>query len=214
LDNRLVIMPIEKANDLLFPGEPLHVTSCLLVLRNTADLALVQKRVMQLAAENNLPLEARTCWELNPHHVRSIHLMDMCFVFTFCIIAVVLVFTIYNTVMMSIVERTREIGALRAIGFARGAVIKMYTQEGFILGVMGGLAGLALGFFAAWLINRANILYMPPQVNLYAKIQVMPAHRPLLTGASFVACLFVALVAAFFPARRASRMEIAEALRH
>ena len=213
LDNRLVIMPIEKANELLFPGEPLHVTSALVLLRDSADLEVVRDRIVEVARQNNLALEVRSCWELNPHHLRSLQVMDMCFVFAFCIIAIVLVFTIYNTVMMSIVERTREIGALRAIGFTRSLLVKMFVLEGIALGTMGGIAGVLLGLVIAWLVNRSNFLYMPPHVNLYAKLEVMPLQAPILILGSFLACLVVACIAAYFPARRASRMEIAEALR-
>ncbi len=214
IDNHLVVIPIKLASELLFPGEPLHVTSVQLLLHHTSDLPLAQQRVAELNAQHHLGLEQRTCTELNPNHVRSLGMLDMFFAFAFCIVAVVLVFTIYNTMMMGIVERTREIGAIRAMGVTRGGIITMFVQEGIVLGVIGGAVGVVLGLLTAWCINHAMILYTPPYFNVQAKLEVFCAQPPIIIIASFLSCLLIALVAAFFPARRASCMEIAEALRH
>ena len=116
VDNHLVVMSLKLANELMFPGEPFHVTSVQLLLRRTADLPAAQQRIDELNRQENLGIEQRSCWELNPNHQRSLDMMDMFFSFAFCIVAVVLVFTIYNTMMMGIVERTCEVGEIRAMG--------------------------------------------------------------------------------------------------
>ncbi len=214
LDDHLVIMPIKMASDLMFPGEPLHVTSIQLLLKHTEDTPLVQQRIAELNAQHHLGIEQRTCAELNPNHARSLGMLDMFFVFAFCIVAVVLVFMIYNTMMMGIVERTREIGALRAMGLTRGEVIAMFLREGVMLGIVGSSFGVVLGLFIAWCINRATITYVPPYINVQAKLEIFCTRPPAIIISSFCICLLVALVGALFPARQASRMEIAEALRH
>jgi len=214
IDNHLVVLPLQMASELMFPGEPVHVTSVQLLLRSTSDLPAVQQRIAELNAQHHLGLEQRTCWEMNPNNVRSLGMVDMFFAFAFCIVAVVLVFTIYNTMMTGIVERTREIGAIRAMGVTRGGIVAMFVQEGIVLGLIGGAAGVALGLVAAWGINHAMILYTPPYFNVQAKLEVLCARPPTIILASFLSCFLIALIAAFFPARRASRMEIAEALRH
>ena len=214
IDNHLVVMPLKLANELMFPGEPLHVTSVQLLLKRTGDLPAVQQRIAELNEQHHLGIEQRTCWELNPNHVRSIAMADMFFLFALGIVSVVLVFTIYNTMMMGIVERTREIGAIRAMGVMRRGIIKMLVQEGIVLGIMGGTAGVILGLIAAWAINHSMILYEPPYINAKAKLEVICASSPLIIATSFVSCFLIALIGAFFPARRASRMGVAEALRH
>ena len=140
-------------------------------------------------------------------------MMDMFFLFAFCIISVVLVFTIYNTMMMSVMERVREIGTVRAIGFTRKDIIRLFTIEGLLLGIAGSILGLILAVVVAWIINCAEILYILPMVTMYAKLEVLVASSPGIMAASFFSCLLVALVGAFYPARRAGRMVIADALR-
>lgn len=214
IDNHLVVVPIKIANELLFPGEPLHVTSVQLLLRNGADLPAVRRRIDELAREHQLDIEQRSGWELNPNHARSLNMIDTFFAFAFCIVAVVLVFTIYNTMMMGIVERTREIGAMRAMGVTRGGIVTMFVQEGVVLGLIGGIAGVALGLAAAWCVNRSMILYTPPYFNVQAKLEVVCFKPPGIIIGSFLSCFVVAVVGALFPARKASRLEIAAALRH
>lgn len=214
IDNRLVVMPLSLANELLFPGEPLHVTSVVVLLRSINGIPAAQQRIAEIARERGLEIEQRTCWELNPNHQRSLGIVDMFFWFAFCIVSVVLVFTIYNTVMMGIVERTREIGAIRAMGVTRRGIIAMFVQEGIVLGLIGGAAGVALGLVVAWAVNRSMILYTPPFFNVRAKLEVLCLKSPGIVLGSFLSCFLIALTGAFFPARRASHMEIAEALRH
>lgn len=214
LDNRLVVLPLALASELMFPGEPLHVTSVQLLLKRTADLPAVQQRIAELDARHHLGIEQRNCWEMNPNNVRSVGMLDMFFIFAFCIVAVVLVFTIYNTMMMGIVERTRETGAIRAMGVTRAGVIAMFVREGVVIGILGGGLGVVLGLVAAWCVNSSMILYTPPYYNVQAKLEIFCTRPPSIILASFLGCFIVAVVGAFFPARRASRMEIAEALRH
>jgi putative ABC transport system permease protein len=207
-------MPLQQASDLLFPGEPLRVTSIILLLKDSRCMPQVEARLGELAAAGKMPLEWRNCWDLNPINVRSIRMMDMFFLFAFCIIAVVLVFTIYNTMMMSVMERVREIGTVRAMGVSQPGIMRMFALEGLVLGVSGGVLGVLLALVISWIINAAEILYVPPMVTMHAKLEVFVTAAPWFMFASFISCLLVALVGAYFPARRASRMEIVEALRH
>ena len=213
LDNRLVFIPLPLASSLLFPGEEPRATSILLLLKDARDLPPVEARLAELSRQGKLRLEWRNCWELNPNTVRSIRMMDMFFLFAFCIISVVLVFTIYNTMMMSVMERVREIGAVRAMGLTRSDIIRLFTAEGLLLGFAGGVLGLLLAIGISGIINRAEILYIPPMVTMYAKLQVLVTEAPAVMAASFAGCLLVALLGAFLPARRASRMPVVEALR-
>ena len=213
LDNRLVFMPLPLASSLLFPGEEPRVTSIILLLKDARDLPRVEARLAELARQGKFALEWRDCWDLNPTNVRSVRMMDMFFLFAFCIIAVVLVFTIYNTMMMSVMERVREIGTVRAMGLTRTDIIRLFTIEGLLLGLAGSVLGLLLATGISAIINRAEILYIPPMVTMHAKLEVLVTSSPGIMAASFASCLLVALLGAFFPARRASRMVVVEALR-
>src|ERR1700683_3101491 len=118
---------------------------------------------------------------------------------------------IVNTLVMAILERRREIGVLKALGADDGDVRQLFFVEAGIMGLLGGLLGVGLG----WLIDRAVTI----GTNIYLKRQHLPPASVfsvpwwLVTGAIIFAVL-VSLAAGLYPASRAARLQPVEALRY
>src|SRR5204862_6362962 len=72
------------------------------------------------------------------------------------------VFSVANTSVMSVFERTREIGTLLAVGTTRSKVWRMFFAEGFLIGVIGGLLGILAGVALAQLTHSGNVMLPPP----------------------------------------------------
>jgi putative ABC transport system permease protein len=109
------------------------------------------------------------------------------------------IFGIVNTLVLTVFERTRELGMLRAIGMTRRQVRRMIRHESVITSLIGAVIGLILGIIlAALLIARVD------EINFY-----MPWTQ---LGIFMVAAIFVGIVAAIFPARRAAKLNPLEAL--
>jgi putative ABC transport system permease protein len=118
---------------------------------------------------------------------------------------------IVNTMIMSILERTREIGIMKAIGGADADIRGIFLVEASIIGLVGGLAGLLLG----WVVGR-GVNY---GANAYIRSQGGPTGElfsaPWWLGAGAVAfAIAVSLVAGSYPAARAARLDPIRALRH
>jgi putative ABC transport system permease protein len=113
---------------------------------------------------------------------------------------------IINTLTMNVLEQTREFGLLRAVAMTRRQVRKLVFSQALTVGVIslapGALAGIALAF----LLNRATRSMMGAQVEFRLD--------PLLVVGSFVVALVIAVAAAYFPARRAARMQVVDALQY
>ncbi len=109
-----------------------------------------------------------------------------------------------NTMLMSVLERTREIGVLRALGWRRRQVIGMILRESLVLGAVGGVCGILIG------LGLAGLLALVPGT--------WGAIEPIYTLQLFVQAIVVALVAGvvggLYPAWRATRMRPVEALRY
>ncbi len=114
---------------------------------------------------------------------------------------IVSLFGIVNTLVLSVFERTREIGMLRAVGTTRWQVRTMVTFESIVTALMGATIGIALGVvLAALLIYRVDFLVLS-----------WPIGSLLLFAA---AAVVVGVIAALLPARRAARLNVLEALQY
>jgi putative ABC transport system permease protein len=115
---------------------------------------------------------------------------------------VIAFFGIANTLLLSVSERTREIGLLRAVGTTRRQIRQMVTWEAVIISVFGALLGVAIGIFFGWAVVQA----LGETAEIVLRI---PAGQ--LTLAVVLAAI-AGVVAAVYPARRASRLNVLQAI--
>ncbi len=114
---------------------------------------------------------------------------------------IVSLFGIVNTLVLTVFERTREIGMLRAIGMTRRQVRRMIRHESVITALIGGVIGIVLGIVLAGL--------------LIARVEFIAFSLPISQLVIFtVAAIVVGIVAAIFPARRAAKLNPLEALQY
>jgi putative ABC transport system permease protein len=129
------------------------------------------------------------------------------------ITALIILLSISNTLMMSVLERTGEIGTLLAIGTRRGAILRQFVGEGIALGLAGGTLGVAIGLALAHLISAVGIPMPPPPGMSTGITGSILVTWPLATT-SFLLAVGATIIASAYPAWKASRMNIVDALRH
>lgn len=157
-------------------------------------------------------VEIKTWQELSDFYNQVHGMFDMMFGFIFSIVLTVVVMSVANSMGMTVVERTREIGTLRAIGLKRGGVVRLFATESMLLTLIGCVVGLALSLLVRWGVNHAHITYIPPN-----SVSPMPLLVDLDVGRTILALIMmgvVGTVAAYMPARRAAKKDIIDALGH
>jgi putative ABC transport system permease protein len=190
-----------------------EVQSVVLLLDSTENTATVRAAIERLIRERNLDLEIKT-WEdlaLRYHQVRE--LFGRIFGVLTLIVSIMVVFGITNTMTMAIFERTREIGTVMALGTRRRGVVAMFVLEGFVLGLLGAVAGLALGVALAKLVSAIGI-QLPPPPGSTRGFTVQIFVVPSVLGQAFQLSVVAATLASLYPAWRAARLDVVEALRH
>ena len=135
------------------------------------------------------------------------------FGFVGAVLAVIVILSAAIVMTMAVTERTREIGTLRALGTRPSGILGMFLAEGAALAVVGCAAGLILALAIRAVLNASGIILPPPPGATHG----MPIHvqfYPLAYAAGLVAMLATMAIASYFPARRASRLSIVDALSH
>jgi len=168
-------------------------------------------RVAARLAGDGLALEARTWDVLSPFYRQLAAYFDALFGFLTLAISILVFFIILQVLTLAFLERTREIGTLRALGTTQGEVFRQFFAESAWLAVLGSLVGAAAGSLLAVGFNAVGIEWRPPgtidPVVLASRIEVEVALLPFAISA------VATLLSALYPAAQASRLRVVDALR-
>jgi ABC-type lipoprotein release transport system permease subunit len=118
---------------------------------------------------------------------------------------------VVNTMVMSIMERTREIGVMRAVGARRSTISRLFTLEAALLGFFGGVAGLLVGYGLVLIANP--LLNNQLKGNGIASANIITLPLWLIVGVVILTTI-IGMLAGLYPARRAARLDPVEALHY
>ncbi len=216
LDEVVVLIQLAQAQKLVFGRSQPKATSIILQLEKTEQTELVTQRLNTVLAkfQSKQPLVVLNFKELNPFYVQTMQLFDTIFGFIFVLIGSIVLFSVSNTMNTAVVERTVEIGTLRAIGLRQLGIQNLFVAEGLLLGVVGASLGVILGLVLASIVNSIGMEWLPPAnaESVPLTLRVWGENRMLL-GTS-LGLIAITVMSAWWPAYRAARMSVVDALRH
>lgn len=216
LDEISIIMHLSKIQQLVYGKLPPKVTSIILQLHRSDQIqaALVQLSPILAKFSARQPLAVLDFRNLNPFYVQAVQMFDTIFGFVFVLIGAIVLFTVSNTMNTSVVERTVEIGTLRAIGLRRSGIRALFVTEGALLGLCGALLGVVLAFAVSEIVNRLNILWVPPSAAGPVPLIILVSGETRMVIGTTIGLVGIAILSAWWPAYRAAKMDVVEALRH
>lgn len=209
-DNSALRLPIAQAQSLL-RVQGAHAWLVLLKDTEQTDHFLEQFRTR--FPENTNHLEFVPWYAHADFYNKTVALFSQQINVLRLIIGLIIVLSISNMLIMNVMERTGEVGTLLAIGLKRKKILQMFATEGFLLGLVGGLAGIALGYALAELISAIGIPMPPPPGMEEGYTGEIRVTAGLLISAFLIASI-TTLLAGLYPAWKASRQQIVNALRH
>ncbi len=209
LQDKLMLVTLDFARELYdTPGaDRVNV-----LLRDESQIQAVRAELERTLAERGVEVEIHTWEELSPFYTKVKQMFEVIFLFAFLIVFTIVVMSVVNTVGMAIMERTREIGTLRALGVKRRGIVGLFAVESLLLGFFGSLLGVALTVLVWGGVAWFEPTWVPPQIARRVPLEVYLVPREML--GSVVSLLLLSLLAATLPARKAARMEVVGALGH
>lgn len=206
IDRRLVYTDLDTAQKLLVTP---RVSSLGVFLAGMDDTAAAQQRLQAAWPQ----LAVRTWLQQAPFYRSVKALYDRIFGALGLVIGLIVVFVVASTMAMAVVERTREIGTLRALGTLPGQLVRSFALEGLLLGSLGAAAGALLAL-AASLALLVFPLQMPPPPGRSEGYPLQVAIDPTLYALTMLAVLLLAALASALVARRTVAMPVVDALGH
>lgn len=207
-DDTMLRIPIRMARQLLrVPGAQVWVAS----LQNTDMTESVLER---LQLESSLkPYEITPWTKLADFYNKTVELLSQQISVVRLIIATIIVLSISNTMTMSVMERTVEIGTAMALGVRARRILILFLLEGVLLGAIGGIGGIMFGYLSANVISWIGIP-MPPSPGMSRGFTAAIIITPRIVWEALLLAVTTTLIASIYPAWRASRLVIVNALRH
>jgi putative ABC transport system permease protein len=209
MNDKLMLVPLAFAQS-LYDTESIDRVNIL--LRDTGRTDTVRIELEKVLFGAGLAVEIQTWEQLSPLYTKVKDMFDVIFLFLFMIVFVIVVMSVINTIGMSVMERTREIGTLRAIGMQRGGIVRLYAIESLLLGLAGSFLGLVFTGLTWLSVIIAKPTWVPPQITRRVPLEVHLVPETMLLSLGFM--LMLALAAAIPPATRAARMNIVNSLAH
>ena len=206
IDKRAVLTHVATAQRLL------DTTSVNTLSVYLTDMALTD--TMHDVVHATLPGYAIKTWLEQAAYYQSVRgIYDRIFGLMRIVLYVMVLFAVYNTLAMAVVERTREIGTLRALGTEPKQLVRLFAMEGGAIAGTGAFVGLLSALVISAMLMVANV-QMPPPPGRSTGYPLLVAISPMLYLKTFVVVTLVAGLAAWWVSRRAARKPVTEALSH
>lgn len=217
MDEGYIQIPLSTAQEWL--GVPGAVTAEALLLESSRDVGPVRDELRSSLAGWGDEAAVRGWRESMPELDAAVRMDDWADYVFHIMLFVIAATAIVNTILMSVMYRTREFGVLRALGLERGEVGRVVFIEGMILTAISGLAGMALGAAVVWVFFRNGLDFSAIwDMELEAAgVVIDPVIVPrfhwnqILQSLAFI--LVIGSLASIYPAWRATRIDVAEAMK-
>lgn len=181
-------------------------------LKNDLKARSFTEELNTLFKKNNLDLEAIPFFDerIGLFYTGSMNFLYAITAFFFMLVSVVVILSVANAISMNIMERVKELGTMRAIGFTPSQLAGLVAMESFILAIISTVVGFVVIQLIAFGVNAANIRFSPP--GIAGTMQFVVTPWPLLCFFFAIPLIIFATVTAYFVTQKKLRGEVSKLL--
>jgi lipoprotein-releasing system permease protein len=177
-----------------------------------ADIYAADRVAQRIADKVGFPFWARDWMRMNHNLFLNLKLQKTVMFIILTLIVLVAAFNIASTLIMMVMEKTKDIAILKAMGATDRSIRKIFVFKGMSIGAVGTLVGSGLGFVLCRLLGRYQIIDLPADVYYFSKLPVQLEWPDVLviTAATMLICFLATL----YPSHKAARLNPVETIRY
>jgi len=206
-DVSLVYIDISKAQQLL--GTKDMTTGIAIRLDNVFNVEAIKKELQEKVGH---PYMVRTWIDSNKNLLEALKLEKTVMFLILTLIVMVACFNIASALIMTVLEKTKDIGILKAIGSTNSNIMLIFAMQGTMVGLLGTALGALLGISACWCLKTYKFIALPKDIYYIDRLPVKLDVQDICI--IVISSIIISLVATLYPAYRASRLNPIEALRY
>ena len=206
-DMNLVYVDIRKAQELLATK---GLVSGIAIKVDDAFNVTDTKRALH--SEFSFPYVIRTWMDLNKNLLAALKLEKTVMFIILTLIVMVACFNIASSLIMTVLEKTKDIGILKAIGSANLNIMTIFAMQGGMIGLLGTLFGTVFGLGLCWCLKTYRFITLPKDIYYIDRLPVNVEIRDI--AIIVLSSLALSLLATLYPSYKASRLDPVEALRY
>lgn len=206
-DLHLVLMHIQAAQQIFEAGEQISAVAV-----KVRDMYQADRLRHELSASLGYDYMLNTWMEANENFFAALKLEKFTMFVILTLIVLVASFNIVSTLIVMVIEKTKDIGILKTIGMSSGDIRKIFTLEGIIIGALGTALGVLGGFSLCALLKKYQFIKLPQDIYYIDRLPV--AVNWYDVSVIVIAAMLISLLATVYPAFKAAGLRPVEALRY
>lgn len=193
----------------VFFGLPGKATAIGIKLKDLYSANAIKKLIQERLG----PIYTVRSWQdMNKNLFSALKLEKTVMFIILALIVVVAALNIASTLIMVVMEKTKDIGILKSIGATNSSIKAIFTLEGFLIGLIGTVLGACAGLWICFCLKKYQFIHLPPDIYY---VDRLPVQVELYDSFMIImSALIISLIATFYPAHQASRLNPVEALRY